>query len=119
MQVATRAIAALGQYNPFGVSPDLPDFPTGAQMVSGVEEARPAVREQIGNGADLIKVYADWKYPTLTVEEMSVIVEEADSVPQRNVGVSRALILYVPNCCETSSQRDASICCTFERTKGL
>jgi imidazolonepropionase-like amidohydrolase len=77
MQVATRGIAALGQYNPFGVSPDLPDFPTGAQMISGVEEARRAVREQIGHGADLIKVYADWQYPTLTVEEMSVIVEEA------------------------------------------
>jgi len=77
MQVATRAIAAVGQYNPFGISPDLPNFPTGAQMVSGVEEARRAVREQIGHGADLIKVYADWQYPTLTVEEMRVIVEEA------------------------------------------
>jgi len=77
MQVATRAIAAVGQYNPFGVSPDLHDFPTGAQMVSGVEEARRAAREQIGHGADLIKVYADWRNPTLTVEEMRVIVEEA------------------------------------------
>jgi imidazolonepropionase-like amidohydrolase len=77
MQVATRAIAAVGQYNPFGVSPDLTDFPTGAQMVSGAEEDRRAVREQIGHGADLIKVYADWGHPTLTVEEMSEIVEEA------------------------------------------
>jgi len=77
MLVATRAIAAVGQYNPFGVSPDLPDFPTGAQMISGVEEARRAVREQIGHGADLIKVYADWRNPTLTVDEMRVIVEEA------------------------------------------
>jgi len=77
MQVATRAIAAVGQYNPFGVSPDLHDFPTGAQMISGVDEARRAVREQIGHGADLIKVYADWENPTLTIEEMSVIVDEA------------------------------------------
>jgi imidazolonepropionase-like amidohydrolase len=77
MQVSTRAIAAVGQYNPFGVSPDLHDFPTGAQMVSGVEEARRAVREQIGYGADWIKVYADWNYPTLTVDEIRVIVEEA------------------------------------------
>ena len=77
MKVATRAIAAVGQYNPFGVSPDLIDFPTGAQMVSGVEEARRAAREQIGHGADLIKVYADWNHPTLTVEEIHVIVEEA------------------------------------------
>jgi imidazolonepropionase-like amidohydrolase len=77
MVVATRGIAAVGQYNPFGVSPDLERFPTGAQMVSGVEEARRAVREQIGHGADLIKVYADWDYPTLTRDELSVIVEEA------------------------------------------
>jgi imidazolonepropionase-like amidohydrolase len=77
MRVATRAIAAVGQYEPFGISPDLADFPTGAQMVSGSEEARRAVREQIGHGADLSKVYADWLYPTLTVAEMQVIVEEA------------------------------------------
>jgi imidazolonepropionase-like amidohydrolase len=77
MLVATRGIAAVGQYNPFGVSPDLTDFPTGAQMVSGVEEARRAVREQIGHGADLIKVYADWNHPTLTVDELRIIVEEA------------------------------------------
>jgi imidazolonepropionase-like amidohydrolase len=83
MQVATRAIAAVGQYNPFGVSPDLRDFPTGAQMISGTEEARRAVREQIGHGADLIKVYADWQTPTLTVEEMRVIVEEAHKLKRR------------------------------------
>jgi len=77
MKVATRAIAVIGQMQPLGISPDLPDFPRGAQMISGVEEARRAVREQIGNGADLIKIFADWSYPTLTVEEMSVIVEEA------------------------------------------
>jgi imidazolonepropionase-like amidohydrolase len=83
MEVATRAIAAVGQYNPFGVSPDLTDFPTGAQMISGVEEARRAVREQIGHGADLIKVYADWEFPTLTVEELHVIVEEAHKLHRR------------------------------------
>jgi imidazolonepropionase-like amidohydrolase len=83
MHVATRAIAAVGQYNPFGVSPDLHDFPTGAQMVSGAEEARRAVREQIGYGADLIKVYADWQYPTLTVDELRVIVEEAHKLKRK------------------------------------
>ena len=77
MEVSTRGIAAVGQYEPFGVSPDLVNFPTGAQMISGVEDARRAVREQIGHGADLFKVYADWRNPTLTVEEMRVIVEEA------------------------------------------
>jgi imidazolonepropionase-like amidohydrolase len=83
MRVATRGIAAVGQYNPFGISPDLTDFPTGAQMVSGPEEARRAVREQIGHGADLIKVYADWRYPTLTIAEMQVIVEEAHKAKRK------------------------------------
>jgi imidazolonepropionase-like amidohydrolase len=83
MKVATRGIAAVGQYNPFGISPDLPGFPRGAQMISGAEEARRAVREQIGNGADLIKVYADWDYPTLTVEELHTVVEEAHKAGRR------------------------------------
>jgi imidazolonepropionase-like amidohydrolase len=46
-------------------------------MISGTEDARRAVREQIGHGADLIKVYADWQHPTLRVGEMRVVVEEA------------------------------------------
>jgi imidazolonepropionase-like amidohydrolase len=77
MKVATRGIAAVGKYFPFDVSPDLVDFPTGAQMISGPEEARRAAREQIGHGANLLKVYADWGTPTLTIDEIRPIVEEA------------------------------------------
>ena len=77
MQVATRGIAAVGKYFPFDISPDLVDFPTGAQMISGPEEARRAAREQIGGGANLLKVYADWGIPTLTIDEIRPIVEEA------------------------------------------
>ena len=35
------------------------------------------MRQQIGHGTDLIKVYADWSTPTLTVAELQVVVEEA------------------------------------------
>ncbi|HEY2746941.1 MAG TPA: amidohydrolase family protein [Polyangia bacterium] len=77
MMVSTRGIAATGAYHPFFVSPDLADFPTGAQMVTGADEARRAAREQLGHGADLLKVYADWETPTLTVEELRAVVEEA------------------------------------------
>jgi imidazolonepropionase-like amidohydrolase len=83
MLVATRGIAAVGQYHPFGISSNLVGFPTGAQMVSGLEEARRAVREQVGHGADLIKVYADWDTPTLTLEELRVIVEEAHKLGRK------------------------------------
>jgi imidazolonepropionase-like amidohydrolase len=88
MQVATRAIAATGGYFPVQLSPDLTDFPRGAQMITGADEARRAVREQVYYGADLIKIYADFAdagspntrlqtHPTLTREEIRAIVEEA------------------------------------------
>jgi imidazolonepropionase-like amidohydrolase len=77
MRVATRGIAAVGAYHPFGTSPEVRDLPTGAQFVSGVEEARRAAREQLGQGADLLKIYADWATPTLTVEELRAIIDEA------------------------------------------
>jgi len=88
MQVSTRAIAATGGYFPERLSPDLKDFPLGAQMITGSDEARRAVREQIYYGADLIKVYADFldvgspntekfMHETLTRDEIRTIVEEA------------------------------------------
>lgn len=83
MQVATRGIAALGRYFPFRISSDLENFPTGAEMISGPEEARRAVREQLGHGADLIKVYADWGRPTLALEELRMVVEEAHKAGRR------------------------------------
>src|SRR5579863_8557766 len=60
MQVATRAIAATGGYFPLHLLPDVNGFPRGAQMITGVDEARRAVREQVYYGADLIKIYADF-----------------------------------------------------------
>ncbi|NUR44757.1 MAG: amidohydrolase family protein [Sphingomonas sp.] len=77
MKVATRGIAQVGQYMPFGVAADLQGFRTGAQMVSGVDEVRRAAREQIGCGADLLKIYVDWRHPTFTVEEIKAAVDEA------------------------------------------
>jgi imidazolonepropionase-like amidohydrolase len=78
MLVSGRAIAAVGSYLPFEIAPELAGrFPTGAQMVSGADEVRRAAREQLGNGADLLKIYADWGEPTLTVDELRAAVEEA------------------------------------------
>ncbi|HVF36260.1 MAG TPA: amidohydrolase family protein, partial [Candidatus Saccharimonadia bacterium] len=85
MRVATRGIAAVGQYMPFDISPDHAGFPRGAQLVSGVDEVRRAAREQLGNGADHLKVYADWDHPTLTLDEIRVAVEEAKKAGKRVV----------------------------------
>jgi len=84
MLVATRGIAAVGGYLPMGINPQLTEVLAGAQMVSGVEDARRAAREQIRGGADLLKVYADWpdlrlgrSRPTLTLDEIRAVVDEA------------------------------------------
>ncbi len=61
MIVATRAIVARGTYGPRSENPEI-DLPQGAEEVAGLEELSKAVRNQIGHGADLIKVYADYRY---------------------------------------------------------
>ena len=45
--------------------------------ISGVEEARRAVRQAIADGADCIKVIVDNGHNLLSLEELKVIVEEA------------------------------------------
>jgi len=84
---ATRAISTSGGYNLEGYAPEL-TMPKGAQIVDGPVEARKAAREQLEHGADWIKVYMthrSWvdkqgklfSQPTLTVEELKAIVDEA------------------------------------------
>ncbi|HTA66402.1 MAG TPA: amidohydrolase family protein [Xanthomonadaceae bacterium] len=85
MFVATRAIVATDSYGPGpkGFRPDL-DLPQGAQAVSGVDAIMSAVREQIGHGADWVKLYADYRWtadgdsrPTFTLSELKAAVEVA------------------------------------------
>jgi imidazolonepropionase-like amidohydrolase len=84
--VATRAIVATASYGPgpAGFAPDLV-LPKGAQEVSGSIEMIKAVREQIGQGADWVKVYADYHHgvggtvPTFSEEELRALVAEARS----------------------------------------
>ena len=84
---ATRGISTTGGYNLEGYAPELV-MPKGVQIVDGPVEARKAAREQLEHGADWIKVYMthrSWvdkqghlvSQPTLTVEELRAIVDEA------------------------------------------
>jgi imidazolonepropionase-like amidohydrolase len=85
MIVATRAIVAKGTYGPRSPSPDV-ELPQGAEEVAGLEELSNATRSQIGYGADVIKVYADYRYgpngeamPTFSQTELELIVDIATS----------------------------------------
>ncbi|MEY2480453.1 MAG: hypothetical protein QOI04_1380 [Verrucomicrobiota bacterium] len=82
--VVTRAIVAKGSYGP-KLSADV-DLPQGAQEASGVDEIVRAVREQIGKGADWVKIYVDYRWgkdepsrPTFSQEEISAAVQAAHS----------------------------------------
>ncbi len=83
MIVVTRAIVATGSYGPKGFAPEV-RVPLGAEEADG-DNLRRVVRDQIGRGADWIKVYADaWNptrggSPSFSVEELKRIVETAAS----------------------------------------
>jgi imidazolonepropionase-like amidohydrolase len=85
MVVATRAIVATGSYGPKGYASEW-NVPQGAEEADGVDGLTRVVREQIGKGADWIKVYADYRWgaggtahATFTLEELKLAVEVAKS----------------------------------------
>jgi imidazolonepropionase-like amidohydrolase len=86
--IATVAIVATGSYGP-KLSADV-HVPQGAQEASGIDEVIRATREQIGKGADIVKVYADYRWgkdeparPTFSQEELNAIVQTARSAGGR------------------------------------
>jgi imidazolonepropionase-like amidohydrolase len=85
MIVATRAIVAKGTYGPKSESPDV-ELPQGAAEVAGIEDLTNEVRTQIGKGADVIKIYADYRWgkdgealPTFSLEAIAAAVAIAKS----------------------------------------
>ena len=85
MLVATRAIVATGSYGPKVLNSDI-NSPKGAAEADGEDALIKEVRTQIGKGADVIKVYADYGWgiddkqmPTFTTNELKTVVEVAGS----------------------------------------
>src|SRR3989475_6566884 len=85
MLVVTRAIVATGSYAPKGYAAEW-RVPQGAEEADGVDSLIRVVRDQIGKGADWIKVYADYSWgpngeaqPTFSLDELKLIVETAKS----------------------------------------
>jgi imidazolonepropionase-like amidohydrolase len=82
--VVTRAIVATGSYGPKGFAPEF-HIPQGAEEADGHDALIRVVRDQIGHGADWIKVYADAAMgsaairPTFSLEELKLIVDTARS----------------------------------------
>lgn len=82
--VTTKAIVGTGSYNPKG-APEL-SLPKGAEVADGVDDLVRVTRDQIGRGADWIKIYADYRWgpngstaPIFTQDELELVVEVAGS----------------------------------------
>lgn len=82
--VAGPAVVATGAYGPKGFY-DGVKVPLGAEEASGNDVIK-TVRRQLGNGADFIKIYADYRWkpgvvsqPTFTLDEIKLMVEVAES----------------------------------------
>jgi len=80
LMVAGRAIVSTGSYGPKGYDNDQ-EIMLGAEPADGNDLVR-VVRDQIGKGADFIKIYADYRWgtkgedqPSFTLDELKLINE--------------------------------------------
>jgi imidazolonepropionase-like amidohydrolase len=81
MIVAGPAMVATGSYGPKGYAPEW-TVPQGAEEASGLDDVARVARDQMGRGADVIKVYADYRWgasgetrATFTLDELRRIVD--------------------------------------------
>jgi imidazolonepropionase-like amidohydrolase len=84
LKVTTKAIVATGSYNPKG-APEL-QLPKGAEAADGHDDLIRITRDQIGRGADWVKIYADYRWgpngtnrPSFTEAELRLVVDVAES----------------------------------------
>lgn len=90
MLVSGPAMVVTGSYNPKG-APEW-NLPKGAEETDGFDDLMRVTRDQIGRGADWLKVYADYRWgpngearPTFTQRELELVVEVAESSGRRVV----------------------------------
>jgi imidazolonepropionase-like amidohydrolase len=136
MIVTTRAIVATGSYGPKGFDPEF-RVPQGAEEADGVDALIRVVRDQIGKGADWIKIYADYRWgptgearPTFSEEEIKLIVTTAAASGRPVVahastpeGMRRAIVAGVetiehgdgatPEIWQLMAQRNVALCPTL------
>jgi imidazolonepropionase-like amidohydrolase len=124
--VVTKAIVATGSYGPKGFGAEI-GVPQGAEEADGVEGLTRVVRDQIGHGADWIKIYADYRWgprgearPLFTEAEFKAIVDVASTSGRPVVahasseeGMRRAIMAGV----ETIEHGDAATAQSFALMK--
>lgn len=91
--VAGPAIVATGAYGPKGFH-DGVTVPLGAEPASGRANVIETVRMQMGNGADLIKVYADYRWTPGAASEPTFLQEELDAIVATAISAGKYVVAH-------------------------
>lgn len=90
--VAGRAIVSTGSYGPKGYDSDQ-QIMLGAEPSDGNDLIR-VVRDQIGKGADFIKVYADYRWGLLGDDQPSFTLDELKLINEVTRSSGRVLVCH-------------------------
>jgi len=142
MLVATKAIVATGSYGPKSNVAEAVVI-KGAEEADGPEGLTRAVRSQIGHGADIVKIYVDYRWgldeaaaPTFTEDELKVAVQVAKSSGRivavhsaTEEGMRRAITAGVttiehgdggnPELFKMMKEKDIALCPTIAATEAI
>ncbi|MGZ3812655.1 MAG: amidohydrolase family protein [Mucilaginibacter sp.] len=142
MLVATRAIVATGSYGPKSTVVEN-TLIQGAEEADGPEGITHVVRSQIGHGADVVKIYVDYRWglngtsePTFSEEELKAAVAAAKSSGRivavhagTQEGVRRAIAAGVttiehgdgatPELLKMMKDKDIALCPTLAATEAV
>lgn len=91
--MAGPAIVATGAYGPKGFHNGV-TVPLGAVPVSGRDEAIKEVRTQLGNGANLIKIYADYRWGNNEPSQPTFLQEEIDAMVSAATTAGRYVVAH-------------------------
>jgi imidazolonepropionase-like amidohydrolase len=144
LMVATRAIVATGSYGPKGYNDETEDdIPKGAEEADGIDALTKTIRSQIGHGADVVKLYADYRWgingtaaATFTVDELKLAVQVAASSGRYVVvhsgteeGMRRSIAAGVrsiehgdggtPELFKLMKEKDIALCPTITATEAI
>jgi imidazolonepropionase-like amidohydrolase len=144
LMVATRAIVATGSYGPKGYNAETEDgIPKGAEEADGTDALTKVIRSQIGHGADVVKLYADYRWglngapaATFTIDELKLAVEVSASSGRyvavhsgTEEGMRRAIAAGVrsiehgdggtPELFKLMKEKDIALCPTLAATEAI
>lgn len=92
LMVAGKAIVSTGSYGPKGYDNDQ-QIMLGAEAADGNDLIR-VVRDQIGKGADFIKVYADYRWGTEGEDRPSFTLDELKLINEVTRSSGRAMVCH-------------------------